>query len=82
MNPRPCLLASVHSRVDLLISKNESSGGEVRDFLTWLRASSWEVDHRNSFLVLSNGLNGFRRTARVLVLVLQLIYKASKGSQL
>ena len=66
--PSPCLLASVHKRVGLLMSKNDSCGGVVRDFLTWLRASSWEEDHRNSFLVLSKGLIGSRRVANVLVL--------------
>ena len=69
MNPSPCLLASVHSLVGLLMSKKDSNGGVVSDFLTWLRASSWVVGHRNSFLVLSNGLSGPRSVARVFVLV-------------
>jgi len=68
MKPGPCLLASVQRRVGLLMSKNDSCGGAVRDFLTLLRASSWVADHRKSFLVLNSGLSGLRRVANELVL--------------
>ena len=67
MNPSPCLLASVLKWVGLLMSKNDNTGGLVRDFFTTLNASSWLRDHTKSFLVLSSGLRGARRVATVFV---------------
>ena len=49
MNPRPCLLASVHSPVGLQLSKNARTGLDVSDSLAIQNAQSCSVDHMNLF---------------------------------
>ena len=60
MNPRPCLLASVHRRVGLLASKKERVGAIVSDPLAVLNAWSWSADQMKSFFVLRRGRSGAR----------------------
>ena len=69
MNLSPSLLASVLKRVGLVKSKNDKTGGLVRNFFATENASSWLLDHTKSFLVLSSGLRGARSVATVFVLV-------------
>ena len=69
MNPRPCLLASVQSRVGLRLSKNARVGLDVSDSLAAWNARSWSVVHMNSFLVLRRGRSGANRLAIASVLV-------------
>ena len=55
INPRPCLLASVHRHAGLLASKNERVGAIVSDPLAVLNAWSWSADQMKSFFVLRSG---------------------------
>ena len=66
-NPRPCLLASVHSCVGLHMSKNDKVGVDVSDSLAIQNAWSCSAVHRNSFLVLRRGRSGASRPATVSV---------------
>ena len=52
MNPRLCLLVSVHRDVGLLASKNERVGAIVSDPLAVLNAWLWSADHMKQFFVL------------------------------
>ena len=63
MNPRPCLLASVHNCVGLLASKNERVGAMVSDPLAVLNDRSWSADQIKSFFVLRRGQSGARYMA-------------------
>ena len=68
MKPRPCLLASVHSRVGLLVSKNERVAAVVSDSLATMKDFVCSVDHMKSFFVLSRGRSGASRVASVSLL--------------
>ena len=48
-NPRPCLLASVHSRVCLQMLKNDKIGANVSDSLAIQNAWSCLAVHRTRF---------------------------------
>ena len=69
MNPRPCLLASVHSCVGLRLSKNARTGLDVSISLAVRNAWLCSVDHINSFLVLRRGRSGANRLATASVLL-------------
>ena len=69
MNPKPCLLASVHRRVGRDTLKKASTGLVDRCCLVVISATSWSAVQVNSFFVLNNGCNGSNRAAFLSVLV-------------
>ena len=69
MNPKPCLLASVHRRVGRDTLKKASTGLVDRCCLAVISAMSWSAVQVNSFFVLNNGRNGSNRVAVLSVLV-------------
>ena len=69
MNPKPCLLTSVHRRVGRDTLKNASTGLVDRCCLAVSSAMSWSAVQVNSFFVLNNGRNGSNRAAALSVLV-------------
>ena len=79
MNPRPCLLASVHSCIGLRLSKNDRIGLDMSDTLVVRNAWLCLADHRNLFLVRRRGWSGASRLAAVSVNANSLLVNPKKN---
>ena len=66
-NPRPCLLASVHTLVGFATSKKANTGAVIKHSFAFSSAWSCSIVHVNSFFVLRRGLNGAINSAVALV---------------